>query len=69
MARIKGDEYILRFDDEVQQLNSLKVNDEITVKSRSVSYAPKYAYPIVSGEYVERGGKVMYTHAPRKGGC
>lgn len=69
MARINGDDYILRFDNELQQLHSLKVNDKIIIKSHSVSYAPKYAYPIVSGEYVERDRKIIYKHAPRKGGC
>jgi len=69
MARIDGDDYILRFDGDPQQLNSLKVNDKIIIKSHVVSYAPKYAYPIVSGEYVERDNKVIYKHPPRKGGC
>jgi hypothetical protein len=69
MARINGDDYILRFDNEPQQLHSLKVNDKIIIKSHAVSYAPKYAYPIVSGEYVERDSKIIYKHAPRKGGC
>ena len=69
MARIDGDDYILRFDDDPQQLRSLKVNDKIIIKSHAVSYAPKYAYPIVSGEYVERDSKIIYKHAPRKGGC
>ncbi|MCF6403055.1 hypothetical protein L3C95_09235 [Chitinophaga filiformis] len=69
MARIDGHDYILRFDDGPQQLRSLKVNDKIIIKSHNVSYAPKYAYPIVSGEYVERDGKILYKHAPRKGGC
>ena len=69
MARINGDDYILRFDNELQQLHSLKVNDKIIIKSHGVSYAPKYAYPIVSGEYVERDSKIIYKHAPRKGGC
>ncbi|MBO9672082.1 MAG: hypothetical protein J7577_01455 [Sphingobacteriaceae bacterium] len=69
MARINGEDYILRFDKELQQLNSLKVNDKIIIKSHNVSYAPKYAYPIISGEYAERDGKVIYEHAPRKGGC
>jgi hypothetical protein len=69
MARINGDDYILRFDDDPQQLRSLKVNDKIIIKSHGVSYAPKYAYPIISGEYVERDSKIIYKHAPRKGGC
>ena len=69
MARINGDDYILRFDDEPQQLPGLKVNDKIIIRSHSVSHAPKYAYPIVSGEYAERDSKIIYKHAPRKGGC
>lgn len=69
MARINGDDYILRFDNEPQQLRSLKVNDKIIIKSHSVSYAPKYAYPIVSGEYAEQDGNIIYKHGPRKGGC
>ncbi len=69
MARINGDDYILRFDDEPQQLPGLKVNDKIIIRSHSVSYAPKYSYPIVSGDYVEWDSKIIYKRAPRKGGC
>lgn len=69
MVSINGEDYILRFDGEPQQLRSLQVNDKIIIKSHGVSYAPKYAYPIVSGEYAEREGRVVYKHAPRKGGC
>lgn len=73
MVRIKGDDYILSFgpekSNEFQQLHSLKVNDKIIIRSHSVSYAPKYSYPIVSGDYVERDRKIIYKRAPRKGGC
>ena len=73
MARINGDDYILSFgpenSNEFQQLHSLKVNDKIITRSHSVSYAPKYLYPIVSGDYVERDSKIIYKRAPRKGGC
>ncbi|MBP1224548.1 hypothetical protein [Flavobacterium sp. 1355] len=72
MVRINGDDYILRFEPEksqLQQLHSLKVNDKIILKSHSVSYAPKYSYPIVSGDYVERDSKVIYKRVARKGGC
>ena len=83
MVRINGDDYILSFgsgpeksdknffnlNNEFQQLHSLKVNDKIIVKSHSVSHAPKYAYPIVSGDYVERESNMIYKRAPRKGGC
>ena len=72
MARINGDDYIVRFDAEesqLEQLRSLRVDDKIILRSRNVSHAPKYAYPIISGEYVERDSKVIYKRAPRKGEC
>ena len=81
MVEINGDDYILNFgpensdnnflsfDNEFQRLHSLKVNDKIIIRSHNVSYAPKYSYPIVSGDYVERDSKIIYKRAPRKGGC
>ncbi len=73
MVRINGDDYILSFglekSNEFQQLHSLKVDDKIVIRSHFESYAPKYSYPIVSGDYVERDSKIIYERAPRKGGC
>ncbi len=73
MVKINDDDYILSFGienaNEFEQLHSLKVNDKIIIKSHIVSYAPKYAYPIVAGDYVERDSKIIYKRAPRKGGC
>ena len=81
MVKINDDDYILafgpeksdriffNFNNEFQQLHSLKVNDKIIIKSHSVSHAPKYSYPIVSCEYVERDSKVIFKRVPRKGGC
>ena len=72
MARINGDDYIVKFEPEksqLEQLHSLKVNDKIIIRSHNVSYAPKYSYPIVSGDYVERDGKIIYKRPPHKGGC
>ncbi|MGF6847128.1 hypothetical protein QFZ51_002363 [Chitinophaga sp. W3I9] len=73
MVRINGDDYILSFGlenaNEFQQMHSLKVNDKIIIRSHFVSYAPKYSYPIVSGDYVEQDGRIIYKRAPRKGGC
>jgi hypothetical protein len=81
MVRINGDDYILalgleksgknilNFKNEFEQLHSLKVNDKIIIRSHSVSHAPKYSYPIVAGDYVERDSKIIYKRAPRKGGC
>jgi hypothetical protein len=73
MVRINDDNYILSFgpkkSNEFQQLQSLKVNDKIIIRSRNVSHAPKYSYPIVSGDYVERDSKIIYERVPVKGGC
>lgn len=81
MVRINGDDYILafgieqpgknilNFKSEFEQLHSLKVNDKIIIKSHSVSHAPKYSYPIIAGDYVERESKIIYKRAPHKGGC
>ena len=72
MARIDGVDYIVTFDPEksqLEQLHSLKVNDKIIIRSHTVSHAPKYSYPIVSCEYAERDGKVIFKRVPRKGGC
>jgi hypothetical protein len=73
MVKINDYDYILSFGLEesngFQQLHSLKVNDKIIIKSHNVSQAPKYAYPIVAGDYVERDSKIIYKRATRKGGC
>jgi len=72
MARIDSVDYIVTFEPEKSQLDqllSLKVNDKIIIRSHSVSYAPKYLYPIVSCDYVERDSKIIYKRTPRKGGC
>jgi len=73
MVRINDEDYILSFgletSNEFKQLRSLKENDKIIIRSHNVSHAPKYSYPIISGDYVEQDSKVMYKRAPRKGGC
>ncbi|GAA4317667.1 hypothetical protein [Flaviaesturariibacter amylovorans] len=72
MVRIDGADYILTFPaapEQMKQLQSLRVNDRIIVRSRNVSHAPKYAYPIVSADYVEREGKMLFKRIPRPGGC
>jgi hypothetical protein len=72
MVRINGDDYIVKFEPEksqLEQLHSLKVNDKIIIRSHNVSHAPKYSYPIISGDYVERDSKIIYKRVPRKGGC
>jgi hypothetical protein len=72
MVRINDVDYIVKFEPEksqLEQLRSLKVNDKIIIRSHTVSHAPKYSYPIISGDYVERDGKIIFKRVPRKGGC
>jgi hypothetical protein len=72
MVSIKGVDYIVTFEpdkSQLEQLHSLKVNDKIIIRSRFVSHAPKYSYPIVSCDYAERDSKVIFKRVPRKGGC
>jgi len=81
MVKIDDEDYILSFGieqpgknvlnlkSEFDQLRSLKVNDKISIKSHNISKAPKYAYPIIASDYVEREGEIIYKRTPRKGGC
>ena len=73
MVRINGDDYILGYgpvkSNELQQLHSLKVADKIIIRSHSLLHAPKYSYPIIPINYVERDSKIIYKSVPRKGGC
>jgi len=73
MVRINSDDYILSFgsdfNNEFEQLRSLKVYDKIIIKSHTVSKAPKYSYPIIAGDFVQRDSKIIYKRTPRKGGC
>ena len=72
MVRINGEDYIVKFEPEqsqLEQLHSLKVDDKIIIRSHTVSHAPKYSYPIIWGDYVERDGKVIFKRVPHKGGC
>ena len=72
MVKIDREDYILSLGQvskaELAQLKSLKVNDKIVIRSRFVSKAPKYAYAIVNGDYLEKDSKVVYKRVA-KGGC
>ena len=77
MVNIDGEDYILAFgqvrsgnntNNEFEKLHSLKVNDKIMIRSRGTSHAPKYAYPIITGDYVERNGEIIYKRVQRVGG-
>lgn len=75
MVRIQDENYILNFglekpnDKQFQQLHTLKVNDTIYIQSKSVMHAPKYSYPIISGDAIVKDGKTIYKRVWRKDGC
>ena len=73
MVKLNGEDYILSFGPELknefEQLHKLKVNDKIMIKSRGVSHAPKYAYPIIAGDNIEKDGKLIFKRASGKEGC
>lgn len=61
IVRINGEEYMMQFiPKEFQQLNNLKVDDKITIRSRSAGYSPNHPYLIVSGDYIEQNNKVLF---------
>jgi hypothetical protein len=61
IVRINGEEYMMQFiPKEFQQLNSLKVNDKIIVRSRSAGHSPNHPYLVISGDYIERNNKVLF---------
>lgn len=81
MVKIDNEEYILAFGpknpkgldkkqtNEFEQLENLKVNDKIIINGRGVSFAPKYAYAILSSSAIEKDQKVLYKYVPAIGGC
>lgn len=81
MVKIHDDEYIVNYlpeksdwnlmklNNELEQLNSLKVNDKVVIKSRSAGYLGKGSHLVLSGDYIERDGKIIFKREVRKGGC
>ncbi len=71
IVRINGEEYMMQFiPKDFQQLNSLKVNDKILVRSRSAGYSPNHPYLIVSADYLERNSKALFKRDLSKNkGC
>lgn len=61
IVSIDGDYYMMQFiPKEWEQLKNLQVGDKITVKSRSAGYSNNHPYLIVSGDYIEHNGKVLF---------
>ena len=61
IVRINGEEYMMQFiPKDFQQLNSLKVNDKIIVRSHSAGYSHNHPYLIISGDYIEQNNKILF---------
>jgi len=71
IVRIDGEEYMMQYtQSEFKQLNSLKVNDKIIVKSHSAGYSPNHPYLVLSGDQIEKNGKVVFVRDfSKKGSC
>lgn len=71
IVRINGEEYMMQFiPKDFQQLNNLKVNDKIIVRSRSAGYSPSHPYLIISGDYIERNGEMLFKRdLSKNNGC
>lgn len=67
LVRINGEDYLLNNDP--RQLQGLKVNDKIIIRSHNAGNASKYPYLIIWGDYIERDGKVVYKRDLHSGGC
>jgi hypothetical protein len=71
IVRINDEEYMMQFiPKEFQQLNSLKVNDKIIVRSRSAGLSHNHPYLIISGDYIARNNKILFKRDfSKNNGC
>ncbi|MFE3848692.1 hypothetical protein ACFX5D_12030 [Flavobacterium sp. LB3P45] len=71
IVKINGEEYMMQFiPKDFQQLNSLKVNDKIIVRSRSAGYSPNHPYLIISGDYIAQNNKILFKRDfSKNNGC
>jgi hypothetical protein len=71
IVKINGEEYMMQFiPKDFQQLNSLKVNDKIIVRSRSAGYSSNHPYLIISGDYIARNNKILFKRDfSKNNGC
>lgn len=61
IVKINGEPYMMQFTSkDFERLKSLKVNDNIIIKSRNAGYSPNHPYLIISGDYIEKDGKVLF---------
>lgn len=71
IVTIDGEEYMMQYSQkEFKQLNTLKVNDKIIIRSHSAGYSNNHPYLIVSGDYIEHNNKVLFKRDfSKNNGC
>lgn len=70
IVKIEGEEYMMQFSPKgFESLSSLKVNDKITVRSRSAGYSHNHPFLIISGDYISHNNKVLFKREINKNGC
>lgn len=71
IVSIHGEQYMMQFSPkDFTQLNGLKVNDRITLRSRSASCSPNHPFLILSGDYIAQNNKVLFKRDfSKNNGC
>ncbi|WP_231459916.1 MULTISPECIES: hypothetical protein [unclassified Pedobacter] len=71
VLKIGESQYMMQFSpSEFLQLNQLRINDKIKVKSRSVGYSPNHLYLILSSDYIEHNNNVIFKRdTSQNNGC
>ena len=71
IVSIDDEEYMMQFiPKEFEQLNSLKVNDKIILRSRSAGFSPNHPYLIITGDYIELNNKILFKRDfSKNNGC
>lgn len=61
IVKINDEDYMMQFNlKDFEQLKSLKVNDKIIIRSRSVGYSNNHPYLIISGDYIAQNNKILF---------
>ncbi|MBW8359825.1 MAG: hypothetical protein K0M63_08520 [Weeksellaceae bacterium] len=71
IVSINGEKYMMQFNPkDFEQLQTLRVNDKIIVRSRSAGYSHNHPYFILSGDYIAQNNKVLFKRDLSKNkGC
>lgn len=70
IVQIDGEKYMMQYvPKDFEKLKSLKVNDKISVKSRSAGFSSNHPYLILSGDYIAKDNTVLFKREVNKNHC